>query len=452
LVCDIDKTLTEAGAALDEKTAEIVVEILRLGVPFIVISGVDYEGDEGVKRRFIDVMEDYVNRKFQSREERGRILKKLAIGTNDGTQIYMYDRASGAFRCIFASDMIKEVGKDKYERALKIVDESIPEDEHRRIVSKTLSRTFDDASWRQFRKDCLHISRTDGVVTEFKFFFAGAGAKRQEKERFNKEAVLEVDGGKEVIRGGWDIRDRYRKVIEARFAEEDIKIDCTLGGSSAMDFTMLGVDKGYGIDLIFSKVVPVFYKAMPGEARVFVGDALRPEGNDEPAIKFADTVINVGKATDLSKSRFYRPEIAGFELPMQGPTGFRKFAARYIYVMRKKIGDRASYTLTEAPAVKPPEGHGAKGGIEDYRSTLMEAVLGNFDAAKMATLMFKGGLAGTNEEAYLERRLIDSGYDIVYKGETYNPSPEEVLRRWEKGIRKSIERLKSFKFAGIEKS
>ena len=60
-----------------------------------------------------------------------------------------------------------------------------------------------------------------------------------------------------------------------------------MGGASSIDVTRPGVDKAYGIHKL-EEVLGIPIKQM-----IFIGDALFPGGNDEPARKTGATCIRV---------------------------------------------------------------------------------------------------------------------------------------------------------------
>ena len=64
-------------------------------------------------------------------------------------------------------------------------------------------------------------------------------------------------------------------------------LDKLMGGGSSIDVTRPGVDKAYGIH----KLQEVL--GIPTKEMIFVGDALFPGGNDEPARKAGATCVKV---------------------------------------------------------------------------------------------------------------------------------------------------------------
>ena len=69
-------------------------------------------------------------------------------------------------------------------------------------------------------------------------------------------------------------RDKMRRALSSLIPEFDVRS----GGSTSVDITRLGIDKGYGIRELCDRT-----KILPKEV-LFVGDRLEPGGNDFPVI------------------------------------------------------------------------------------------------------------------------------------------------------------------------
>jgi hypothetical protein len=95
-----------------------------------------------------------------------------------------------------------------------------------------------------------------------------------------QEAPLDV---KQV----WDPDFAKRKKIKAILDPMIPEFSVGMGGASSIDVTRPGVDKAYGI----RKLQEVL--GIPTKDMIFVGDALFPGGNDEPARKTGATCIKV---------------------------------------------------------------------------------------------------------------------------------------------------------------
>ena len=85
----------------------------------------------------------------------------------------------------------------------------------------------------------------------------------------------------------WDPDFAKRKKIKAILDPMIPEFSVGMGGASSIDVTRPGVDKAYGI----RKLQEVL--GIPTTEMIFVGDALFPGGNDEPARKTGATCIKV---------------------------------------------------------------------------------------------------------------------------------------------------------------
>jgi len=89
------------------------------------------------------------------------------------------------------------------------------------------------------------------------------------------------------VKRGWDPDFAKRKKIKAILDPMIPEFSVGMGGASSIDVTRPGVDKAYGIHKL-KEVLGTPIKEM-----IFVGDALFPCGNDEPARKTGVTCIKV---------------------------------------------------------------------------------------------------------------------------------------------------------------
>ena len=85
----------------------------------------------------------------------------------------------------------------------------------------------------------------------------------------------------------WDVDFAKRKKIRALLDPMIPEFSIGMGGASSIDVTRPGVDKAYGI----GKLTEVL--GIPVSQMVFVGDALFPGGNDEPARRTGAACIQV---------------------------------------------------------------------------------------------------------------------------------------------------------------
>ncbi len=172
---------------------------------------------------------------------RSERLKQLSLLPTSGTKFLRYD---GQWTQLYAETFAAD---DK----TKIID--------------ALNKALDESGLRPERHWGEVIEDRDSQIT---------------MSALGQEAPLEV---KRV----WDPDFEKRKTIKAILDPLVPGFSVGMGGSSSIDVTRPGVDKAYGINKL-KEVLGVPIKDM-----IFVGDALFPGGNDEPARKTGATCIKV---------------------------------------------------------------------------------------------------------------------------------------------------------------
>ncbi len=117
------------------------------------------------------------------------------------------------------------------------------------------------------------LSNREGQVT-----FAGLGQK----------APLE-------LKKEWDAHQEKRHHIVDLLKPHLPDFNVSIGGTTSIDITKKGVDKGYGIEKIKS------YLNIETADIIFLGDALYPGGNDEPARRTGVECIKVENVADTKR-------------------------------------------------------------------------------------------------------------------------------------------------------
>jgi HAD superfamily hydrolase (TIGR01484 family) len=72
----------------------------------------------------------------------------------------------------------------------------------------------------------------------------------------------------------WDKDQNKRRAIVEKIATQLPELSIRIGGTTSIDFTLLGIDKAYGVSELAKRL------GIPLSECVFVGDALYPGGND----------------------------------------------------------------------------------------------------------------------------------------------------------------------------
>ena len=169
-------------------------------------------------------------------------LKQLSLLPTSGTKFLQYD--DGTWKQLYAENFTPE---DK----TKIID--------------ALNKALDQSGMREAKPYGEIIEDRDSQIT---------------MSALGQEAPLEV-------KRAWDPDFEKRKKIKALLDPMIPGFSVGMGGASSIDVTRPGVDKAYGIHKL-KEVLGIPIKEM-----IFVGDALFPGGNDEPARKTGATCIKV---------------------------------------------------------------------------------------------------------------------------------------------------------------
>jgi phosphomannomutase len=85
----------------------------------------------------------------------------------------------------------------------------------------------------------------------------------------------------------WDPDFEKRKVIQADLQKRLLGLSINMGGTTSIDITRAGVDKGYGLRRLSE------HSGIPLEEMLFVGDAIFPGGNDYPAHELGLETVQV---------------------------------------------------------------------------------------------------------------------------------------------------------------
>lgn len=85
----------------------------------------------------------------------------------------------------------------------------------------------------------------------------------------------------------WDPDFAKRKVIQTDLQKRLPELSINMGGTTSIDITKKGVDKGYGLKRLSSAT------NIPLEQMMFIGDAIFPGGNDYPAKQIGLPTVNV---------------------------------------------------------------------------------------------------------------------------------------------------------------
>jgi phosphomannomutase len=226
IVFDLDGTLAESKRPLSADIAATLARLLAV-VDVAVISGGDWQ---------------QFDRQVAARLPADAARERLWLMPTTGTKLYRF--VDGAWRAIYAELF------DAAEKA------SI-----RAAFEHALSEAglADERIWGE------RIEDRGSQIT-----FSGLG----------QDAPLEA-------KEGWDPDRAKRTGIQKSLRAALPGLSISLGGTTSIDVTRAGVDKGYGLKRLSKE------SGVPLAGMLFLGDAIYPGGNDYPAAEIGVDTIKV---------------------------------------------------------------------------------------------------------------------------------------------------------------
>ena len=232
IVFDLDGTLAESKSSLDTEMASLLHDLLGI-VKVAIISGGGWPQFE--KQILSNLPDDDV-------------LKDLSLLPTCGTQFYQYD---GAWKKIYSEDFTKDEKKkimDALRSALDTVGFSI---------EKVWGETIEDRG------------------SQITYSALGQEAPINEKTKWDPDFTK---------------RKKIQKILGTSIPEFSVR----LGGTTSVDITKSGINKGYGI-MKLREALNIEIEEM-----IFIGDAIFPGGNDYPPKEVG--VVSIGtKGPEESK-------------------------------------------------------------------------------------------------------------------------------------------------------
>lgn len=219
IVFDLDQTLAKSKLSIDSEMSELLAELLRVK-KVAVISGGKYEQFEKQFLKTLDVPEE--------------LLPGLFLLPTSGTSFYKYE--------------------DGWRR---VYHETLPKEEREKIIF-SIKKALQSAEIETPRK--LYGEQIEDRESQITFSALGQKAPLEEKLK-------------------WDPDLEKRKKIKAVLAPLIPNFEVQIGGSTSIDVTKKGVNKGYGI-----KQMERLLKIPLGDM-LFVGDRLIEGGNDYSVTK-----------------------------------------------------------------------------------------------------------------------------------------------------------------------
>jgi phosphomannomutase len=215
IIFDLDGTLAESKLPLDAEMATLLARMLEV-VKVAVISG-------GAWAQYEKQVLCYL--------PHDDCLKNLSILPTCGTKFYRYE---GTWRALYSEDFKTE--------------------EKKKIIS-ALNEALELSGFRAERRWGDLIEDRGSQIT---FSALGQEAPLEEKKKWDSD---------------FKKREKIKAILEPLIPEFSIQ----LGGSTSIDVTRSGIDKGYGVRKLHETL------GIAIEDMIFVGDAVFPGGNDYPA-------------------------------------------------------------------------------------------------------------------------------------------------------------------------
>ncbi|MFS0738947.1 HAD-IIB family hydrolase [Sphingomonas sp. 1P06PA] len=226
IVFDLDGTLAESKRPLSEEMAATLARLLDV-VDVAVISGGDWP---------------QFDKQVASRLPKGTARERLWLMPTTGTKLYRF--VNGGWRMIYA-ELFDDAEKASIRAAF---DQALAD-----------AGLADEHIWGE------RIEDRGSQIT-----FSGLGQAAPLKEK----AAWDPDRTK---------RTALQKTLRANLPDLSIN----LGGTTSIDVTQAGVDKGYGLNRLSDEA------GVPLAGMLFIGDAIYPGGNDYPVVEAGVDVVKV---------------------------------------------------------------------------------------------------------------------------------------------------------------
>lgn len=235
IIADVDETICESCQPLSNEMATEINRLLEKGYVFVVISGTK-------KEYLLEMVSSQLNGKHY-------------LLPTTGTQC------------------VEVHSKDKHQELYKHTLTLLEKEEIITALEKT-TKKFEIKSLTT-REDQIQDRETQITLSAI-----GRSALKEKKERYD------ADGRK---------RREWLDYLKTILNEE--KYEMTIAGTTSIDITRKGFDKGWGITQFAQQ------QGLPLSSILFLGDKTYPGGNDYPATKVVDfiTVKNPGDTLRILK-------------------------------------------------------------------------------------------------------------------------------------------------------
>jgi|GEM_PF-3628131 len=318
VISDLDSTMAESNLPVSSGNLDLVAEILRMDIPYAVVAGADWKK---MNNNFVRPLLARIA--GRSKED---LLKNLIIVTDNGTQLYRFNGETDDFECIYSVEMKSRIGDDKYKEVMaRILPDCINALGVREMLQEVTGRNFTDAEWGEFiKKEAFTERKPKGKeeVTQITWSLLGVNASRQEKLKFD------ATGG-QILR-----RFKYKPRLERELLNVGINLDIGVSGTSSIELTPRGVNKGSAMPVICREF------GIPLSSVIFFGDNFEREGTDRTVLEFADKVINLGRYAVIPASLYKDRKMDFLQLPDTGPRGFNLLIKNFLHLLKIRNMDK----------------------------------------------------------------------------------------------------------------
>ncbi len=235
IIFDLDGTLAPSKSPLQPSMAAVLIKLLARKKVAIVSGGGYPQFETQLLHSLPHGSENYSN---------------LLIMPTSGTKLYVWQ---GAWR-------------EKYSEHLSL--------EEKKAVMNALNAALKQGGYEKPTK--IYGDLIEDRGSQITFSALGQNAPLEAKE-------------------GWDPTREKRELIAGFLRQKLPGFDVRLGGTTSIDITKRGVNKGYAIRRLES------FLNMPLDRMVFVGDALYQGGNDYPAKATGIDCIQVSGPAETEK-------------------------------------------------------------------------------------------------------------------------------------------------------
>lgn len=240
IVFDLDGTLAESKQEIDAEMAGLIANLLK--EEFVAVIG------GGTFKRF--------EKQFAMCLPPSAYFKGLFLMPINGGALYVFqdNRDNPGWTKIYSEELLPSEKKQ---------------------IQEGLSDALKETNFPQPNQ--AYGQQVDDRGGQMTFSALGQEAPLEEKQKWSQE------------------HDAERRALVAKLQEKLPDLEVKIAGMTSLDITHKGVDKKFGLEKIME-----YLRLKPSEV-LFVGDAIYPGGNDEPASRAGEDYIKVNSVAETKK-------------------------------------------------------------------------------------------------------------------------------------------------------